>query len=172
MWVLDATPLIYLAKAERLALLNDLEEQRLIPELVYEEVVSTGIEEGYPDARRIERLTEDGVFRVVSVPETDLYKRLRTNDRLSRADASVLSCAKRRSGTAVMDEAYDRDVASTEGIDTRGTAYLVLLLVKRGALDPEAAREAIDAMLEAGWYCAPDVYAGVLRKLDSFDGSS
>jgi len=71
-----------------------------------------------------------------------------------------------------MDEAYGRDVASTEGIDTRGTAYLVLLLVKRGALDPEAAREVIDAMLEAGWYCAPDVYAGVLRKLDSFDGSS
>jgi hypothetical protein len=63
-------------------------------------------------------------------------------------------------------------VASTEGIDTRGTAYLVLLLVKRGALDPEAAREAIDAMLGAGWYCAPDVYAGVLRKLDSLDGSS
>jgi hypothetical protein len=44
--------------------------------------------------------------------------------------------------------------------------------VKRGALDPETAREAIDAMLEAGWYCSPDVYAGVLRKLDSFDGSS
>jgi len=66
-----------------------------------------------------------------------------------------------------MDEAYGRDVASTEGIDTRGTAYLVLLLVKRGALDPETAREAIDAMLEAGWYCAPDVYVGIVRRLDS-----
>ena len=71
-----------------------------------------------------------------------------------------------------MDETYGRDVASAEGIDTRRTAYLVLLLVKRGALDPEAAREAIDAMLDAGWYCAPDVYAGVLRKLDSLDGLS
>lgn len=172
MWVFDATPFIYLARAERLALLNDLEERRLIPELVYKEVVSTGIEEGYPDARWIERLVDDEVFDTVSVSETDIYKRLRTNDRLSRADASVLSCAKRRNGTAVMDETYGRDVASTEGIETRGTAYLVLLLVKRGALDPEAAREVVDAMLEAGWYCAPDVYAGVLRKLDSFDGSS
>ena len=73
MWVFGATPLIYLAKAERLAFLSDLEEQRLIPELVCNEVVSTGIEKEYPDARRIERLTEDGVFRVVSDPETDIY---------------------------------------------------------------------------------------------------
>ena len=153
-------------------LLRNLEEQRLIPELVYYKVVSTGIEEGYPDARRIERLVDDGVFQVVSVQETDLYKRLRSNDRLSRADASVLSCAKRRGGTAVVDETYGRDVASTEGIETRGTVYLVLLLVKRDVLDPGVAREVIDAMLEAGWYCAPDVYAGVLRKLDSLDGSS
>ena len=71
-----------------------------------------------------------------------------------------------------MDETYGRDVAATDGIDTRGTAYLVLLLVKRGVLDPETARETIDAMLEAGWYCAPDVYAGVLRKLDSLDTPS
>jgi len=58
-------------------------------------------------------------------------------------------------------------VASTEGIDTRGTAYLVLLLVKRGALDPETAREAIDAMLEAGWYCAPDVYMRIVQKMEA-----
>ncbi len=71
-----------------------------------------------------------------------------------------------------MDETYGRDVASTEGIETRGTAYLVLLLVKRDALDPEAARATIDAMLNAEWYCPPDVYAGVLQKLDSLDRPS
>jgi predicted nucleic acid-binding protein len=68
-----------------------------------------------------------------------------------------------------MDETYGRDVAATEGIETRGTAYLVLLLTKEGVIDAEAARETIDAILEAGWYCAPDTYAKVLRKLDSFE---
>lgn len=92
----------------------------------YEEVVSTGIEEGCPDARRIERLAEDGVFEVISVQKTGVYKRLRKNDRLSQADMSVLSCSKRRDAIAVVDETYGRDVASTEGIETRGTAYLVL----------------------------------------------
>jgi predicted nucleic acid-binding protein len=68
-----------------------------------------------------------------------------------------------------MDETYGRDVAATEGIETRGTAYLVLLLRKEGVIGLETARETIDAILEAGWYCAPDTYAKVLRKLDSFE---
>lgn len=164
--VFDATPLIYLAKAERLVFLKDLDGPRLIPEPVYIEVVRTGIEEGYPDARRIERLVDDEVFQVVTVEETNTYKRLLENNRLSEADVSVLSCAKRRDAVAVMDETYGRDVAATEGIETRGTAFLVLLLAKQGVIDPETAREAIDAMLDAGWYCAPDVYAKILTNLD------
>ena len=165
MWVFDATPLIYLAKVDQLAILDELDEPRLIPASVYKEVVETGIEEGYPDARRIERLVEGDVFRVVAVEETAVYKRLLENDRLSEADVSVLSCADSRGGVAVMDETYGRDVASTEGIETRGTAYLVLLLVKRDVLDSERARETIDAMLEAGWYCAPDTYAKIVRTI-------
>lgn len=169
MWVFDATPLIYLAKAERLALLEAVDGPRLIPERVYSEVVETGIEEGYPDARRIERLLEEAVFEVVAVAETDRHKRLRENDSLSAADVSVLACADSRDGVAVMDETYGRDVAATEGIETHGTTYLVLLLAKEGVIDPETARGTIDAMLEAGWYCAPDAYAKMLRKLDSFE---
>lgn len=167
MWIFDATPLIYLAKAERLTLLSNLQDPRLIPELVYKEVVETGVDEGYPDARRIERLVENDVFRVVTVEKTDIYKRLLENDRLSEADVSVLSCAKRRDVVAVMNETYGRDVAATENIETRGTAFLVLLLVKQGVIDSETARETIDAMLDAGWYCAPDVYAKIVRDLYS-----
>jgi len=168
MWVFDATPLIYLAKADQLDILGELDRERLIPRSVYTEVVETGVDEGYPDARRIERLVEDDVFEVVTVEKTDIYKRLQENDRLSEADVSALACAKNRDGTALMDETYGRDVAATESVDTRGTAYLVLLLVKRNAIDPETGRETIDAMLDAGWYCAPDVYAKIVGKLESF----
>ena len=61
-----------------------------------------------------------------------------------------------------MDETYGRDVASTEGIETRGMAYLVLSLAKRGVVDSQRAREDIDAMVNAGWYCAPDTYAKIV----------
>jgi predicted nucleic acid-binding protein len=59
--------------------------------------------------------------------------------------------------------------AEAEGIETRGTAYLVLSAVKRGRLSPEAGRETIDAMIDHGWYVAPDLYARIVRTLASFE---
>ena len=167
MWVFDATPLIYLGKAEFLAALTALDEPRVVPERVYTEVVETGIEQGYPDARRIERSVEDGIFDVVTVAETAAFERLQRNPNLSDADVAVLACAADEDGVAVMDETHGRDVAATEGITTRGTAYVVLLLASRGAITAEEARSVIDSMVDSGWYCAPDMYAKLVRRLES-----
>lgn len=167
MYVFDATPLISLARADRLSLLAELDADRFLPDEVYSEVVETGIEAGYPDARRIERCVDDGVLSVVSVGESDTHARLRVNPNLSDADAAVLACAHRRDAVAVMDESAGRDAAEAAGITTRGTAYVVLKLAREGAIDVDTARTTIDAMIDAGWYCAPDVYAKIVRTLDS-----
>lgn len=168
MWVFDATPLIYLAKVDRLTLVQQLEVSCVLPERVHEAVVATGLEAGYPDARRIERSVDAGQFDVVAVETTPLLSRLRTNDSLSDADVAVLAYADAHDGVAVMDETYGRDVAAAEGITTRGTAYLVLTLAKQGAISVDDARTVIDAMIDEGWYCAPDLYAKIVRKLDVF----
>jgi predicted nucleic acid-binding protein len=168
MWVFDATPLIYLAKVDRVSLVQQLDASFVIPERVYEEVVTTGLEEGHPDARRIERRVEAGQFDVVPVGTSPLLSRLQTNTNLSDADVAVLACADAHDGVAVMDETYGRDVAVAEGITTRGTAYLVLKLTKQGAISVDEARTVIDAMIDEGWYCAPDVYTKIVQKLDGF----
>ncbi|WP_336001098.1 DUF3368 domain-containing protein [Halorientalis halophila] len=167
MWVFDATPLIYLAKVERLTLVEHLDESCVIPEGVYEEVVATGIEAGYPDARRIERSVDAHHFEVVTVESTSLGTRLQRNSNLSDADVAVLACAAANDGVAVMDETYGRDVAAAEGITTRGTAFLVLKLTKQGAIDVDDAGTVIDGMIDEGWYCAPDVYTKIVRKLET-----
>ena len=33
----------------------------------------------------------------------------------------------------------------------------------------ERGRETIDAMVDAGWYVAPDLYTKLVRKLESFE---
>jgi predicted nucleic acid-binding protein len=167
MWSFDATPLIYLAKVDRLSLVRDLPGRCVIPERVFEEVVDVGIEEGYPDARRIERSVEADRFDVVTVESSPLFTRLQRNDSLSDADVAVLVCAEGTDGVAVIDETYGRDVAAAEGITTRGTAYIVLRCVKDGALGAEDGRSVIDSMIEKGWYCSPAVYAKIVAKLDS-----
>ncbi|SIR73887.1 Predicted nucleic acid-binding protein, contains PIN domain [Haladaptatus litoreus] len=167
MWVFDATPLIYLAKADALSYLRSLAIPRYIPEAIYEEVVTKGLDHDYPDARRIERAVDANTFKVVSVEETPLSDRLRRNPNLSDADVDVLVLAVERDSIAVMDEQYGRDVAATEEIPTRGTAYLLLSLVKEGTLTTDEARRTIDAMLDSGWYCAPNLYAQIIAKLDT-----
>ncbi|PSP74532.1 DUF3368 domain-containing protein [Halobacteriales archaeon QH_6_68_27] len=167
MWVLDATPLIYLAKVDRLALVEHLDASCVIPERVYEEVVETGLDQGYPDARRIERSVDADRVDTVSVETTPLLSRLQENNNLSDADVAVLACTDAHDGVAVMDETYGREVAAAEGITTRGTAYLVLKLASEGTISVDDARTVIDAMIDEGWYCAPDVYAKIVRKLDS-----
>ena len=167
MWVFDATPLIYLAKVDRLALVQQLDGSCVLPERVYEEVVETGLEQGYPDARRIERSVDADRFDIVSVETTPLLSRLQDNSNLSDADVAVLTCADAHDGVTVMDETYGRDVAAVEGITTRGTAYLVLKLASEGTISVDDARTVIDAMIDEGWYCAPDVYTKIIQKLES-----
>lgn len=166
MYIFDATPLIYLAKVDRLELLDALPSDCVVPDRVYTEVVTRGIEQDHPDARRIERTVEDGHLERVSLQESSTFNRLQRNESLSTADAAVLAIADDRDGIAVMDEAYGRDVAATEGIPTRGTAYLVLWLLREDYLDGSAASEIIDSMLDEGWYCAPDLYKSIQRKID------
>jgi len=168
MYVFDATPLISLASADRLELVSSLADSRCMPESVYDEVVTTGIEAGHADARRVERAVEDGMLAVEPDPdpEVPLVERLSRAKALSEADVAVLALARERDGTAVMDEAYGRSVADTEGIQTRGTAYVVLHAQRSGRIGPVESRAAIDDLLDVGWYCAPDLYARILEKIE------
>ena len=167
--VFDAIPLIYLAKVDQLGLIADLVGRNLIPEAVYGEVVIKGMQAGYEDARRIERAVEDGIFEVVSVDRDDspVADGLARHPGLSEADVDVLVCADGREAVAIMDEAAGRSAAIVEGIETRGTAFLVLTAVKESIIKTEAGREIIDGMIEAGWYLAPDLYGKVIHKLES-----
>lgn len=165
--VFDATPLIYLGKADRLDVVENIDQELVVPGRVHEEVVYEGMKHGYADAKRVNKLTLDGTLERRTFEKDERFDQLVRNTNLSRADVAVLLLADELGGTAVMDEDYGRTIAETEEIETRGTAYLVLSRVKEGGLEPEEAREAIDAMLDAGWHCSTDLYAKILRKLDT-----
>lgn len=170
MWVFDTTPLIYLAKTERLeAVVGSLDDPCVMPREVYEEVVVVGMDEGYPDAGRVERCVEAGFFEVIETNDGPLEERLSANDSLSDADVAVLARASENDGIAVMDEQYGRNVASVEELRTRGTAFLVFRLLERGAIDGDEARETIDAMIDAGWYCSPSAYTKIVGKIESLE---
>lgn len=170
-WIVDATPLIVLAKADHLDVLTAREATAVVPTRVYEEVVETGLSEGYPDARRVARAVENDRFAVADAPESALFEDLASSPALSEADAAVLALAADREGVAVMDERAGRAAADAEGIETRGTAYAVLSGVERGDRSPAEARAIVDDLVDAGWHCSTDLYAEIVRKLEAMDGA-
>jgi len=159
-YVLDATPLIYLAKTESLDVLGGFDV--VTTEGVHEEVVVDGKEAEAPDARRVERYTVE----VREAPDNEIYHPLSDSEKLSDVDAEVLALAHTEDATAVMDEKIGRTVAKVEGIDVRGTAFLLLRSVKNGEKTAEEARGILDGMVDAGWYCSTSFYSDILDKLD------
>jgi predicted nucleic acid-binding protein len=43
----------------------------------------------------------------------------------------------------------------------------VLVLASDGTISADDARTVIDAMIDEGWYCAPNIYAKIVQKLES-----
>lgn len=166
MYVFDATPLIYLGTADRLGLLEAVSRDCVTPRRVYREVVTEGLAGGHADARRVEQAIESEHLDIVEAPATERFDRLADLPQLSVADAAVLAIAGSAEATAVMDETAGRRVAAVEGIETRGTAFVVLSLLRDGAIRRETAHETIVEMLDAGWYCSPDLYARIRERID------
>jgi predicted nucleic acid-binding protein len=158
MLVFDATPLIYLAKSEKIEEVDRLEGEKFIPEKVYEEVVEEP--ENEPDAEKIRKTVEVDIFTVVPSEVEE------ESDFLSQADLQVLKVAEDRDAVAVMDEENGRNVADVRGIETRGTAFIVLRMQKEGMISQKEAEKIIDRMIDEGWYCSTDLYKEIMKKIE------
>lgn len=166
MLVFDASPLIVLASADHLEILESFDEALVVPERVRVEVVDAGIDGGHADARRLKAAIENSLLTVQQVGRTELFDELVDLDGLSEADAAVIACAAANDGIAVMDERFGRSIADAEGVVNRGTAFLVLSQVADGPLSPSEGKAIVDELIEAGWYCSTDLYRKISARLD------
>ncbi|MCD6483549.1 MAG: hypothetical protein J7L47_00400 [Candidatus Odinarchaeota archaeon] len=66
----NASPLIYLAKANKIHLLKDLFEKIIIPTEVYNEVVTRGLKDNFSDARLVESAVKEEWIEVVKLSES------------------------------------------------------------------------------------------------------
>lgn len=155
--VVNASPLIYLAHAGFLDLLQTLGPVLLVPQPVAEEILRRG--PGDPTARALNSLPW---LRLVEPP--DIPAKILDWD-LGPGEASVLSWAFRYSGTlAVLDDLAGRRCAETLEISLIGTLGIVLKAKRTGRIS--AARPVMKRLIEVGMYLSD----GVLNKALSLVG--
>lgn len=164
--VFNSTPLIYLSKAGLSGIIENLKGEKLTSPLVKAEVVDKGKLKGVPDAIALEKLFDNGVFKLCKPKDTAFLSRLSETRGLHVADAEVLALAKECEALAVIDDEVARKTAKVYGIEYVGTPYVLVRAVFEGLLSKEEAKKAVNDMVSAGWRCSVESYAKIMELLE------
>jgi hypothetical protein len=153
-WVVDTSPLIFLAKLNRLDLLRKSADEVLAPAAVIEEV------RAYPD--EASRKIEDALgswLREEKVEERRIVDVLLAD--LDFGEAEVIALAHESSAERiVMDDLDGRRFARRLGLEPVGTLGLLLAARLRGELG--SLREEIERLEREGFRVSPSLRASVL----------
>lgn len=141
--VTDSSPLIYLARADRLWLLQLLSSTVLVPEAVAREIEAKN--EADAAARALRSNDWLRIVGPIAVP-----KEIQRRD-LGRGEVAVLSWAVAHLGTtAVIDDREARRCAQALNVPVVGTLGLVLRAKSSGVIS--SARRELERLIEHGMY--------------------
>ena len=168
--IFNSTPLIYLTKAGLGKVLEELKKEKVTSSVVKKEIVDEGKRKSVPDAFVLEKLFENGVFKVCAPKDKIFVSRLMETRGLHIADAEVLALTKELKGTAVIDDEVARKTAKVYGIDYVGTPYILLQAVRDGLVSKSEAKLALNEMIFLGWRCNVETYVKISESLDKAHG--
>ena len=155
----NATPLIYLAKADKLYLLQTTINQVFIPNAVFQEVVEEGKRLGEKDAYRMEKAISQGWLVVQAVKNIFSHQ-----VSLHPGEIEVISLAKETGiKTVLMDDAKGRSVAELAGLKPVGTLWIILQAVKNHMIDFNEFLSTLEDIIHSGFYLKDEVYIKIIR---------
>ncbi len=166
-WIFDSSPLIYLNKVGLNWVFEQLEGEKIIPTQVYEKVVTRGKIRGDADAIISEELIRNEVIKVITVENgfKEMLKSLK--EELHEGELEVLALAKNEGGVAILDESIAREVGKVFKIEVHGALFLIFLMVKKGKMRKEEARDKVDLMIRKGFRLGHEEYLEVLNLLEN-----
>lgn len=154
--VVNASPLILLARIDRLDLLASLASLLVVPEAVIREIQAGSDRDG--TANKVKDLPS--ILRVEDRPVPD---RIRVWD-LGAGESQVLTHGLERPGAeVVLDDLAARRCARSLGLAMIGTMGIVILCRHRGVIS--AARPVIETLREAGLRLKPTLVDKALAKV-------
>jgi len=157
--VSNATPLIYLAKANQMSLLQSMVKHVYIPEAVYRKVIIEGKRLGEKDAYRVEKALKQGWIIVQGIKS--IYP---VEVTIHPGEAEVISLAKEKGIEVVLiDDAKARAASEMAGLKPIGTLWLILKAVKDHLLNFDQFLSTLEDIVQAGFYLKEEVYLRVVR---------
>jgi predicted nucleic acid-binding protein len=151
-WVVNASPLIALAHAGKLELLEKLPEELVVPEAVVEEILA-----GPDDPARRALASGWGPRRAATVPENV------AEWGLGKGESAVLALALELGATAVLDDHNARRCAKALRVSVIGTFGVIVRAKQHGVI--AAAQPVIQSVVDAGLYYDDDAIRTLLSSV-------
>lgn len=152
----DTSPLIHLARIDKLTLLTVLGPTLVVPASVLEEIEAKG-----PDD--IPSRTIRQAAWLTHVPGPDVPNEIEAWD-LGRGESSVLAWGRAHPGAlTVLDDGRARRCARELGIPVIGTAGIVVRAKRQGWIP--AVRPVMESLIEAGMYLSDAVLREALARV-------
>jgi len=156
----DATPLIYLAKIEKISLLKSLYNTIIISPEIKNEIVDEGKRLKEKDSFLIEKEIKDGFIEVIKVSNY-----IKPVFKIDKGELSILSLAKELSIKDVLiDEKLARIAAKVEGLTPRGTLFVILKNLKLKLINFDDFLRILNSLLEAGFRLKEEVYLKAIEE--------
>jgi hypothetical protein len=160
--VSNSSPLIWLAKINRLSILKSLFGEVVIPERVYNET-SSGQS---PDSLLIKKALEDGWIKV-SREKNDEASALAEVAGIHLGEAEAILLARRLGVELVVDEREASATARVFGVRSVGTVGVLLLALAEDHLTLNEFEECLDLLITGGFWLTVDVYKRALEEARS-----
>lgn len=162
----DATPLIYLAKIEKISLLKSLYNTIIISSEIKNEIVDEGKRLKEKDAFLIEKEIKDGFIEVIKVSNY-----IKPVFKIDKGELSILSLTKELNIKDVLiDEKLARIAAKVEGLTPRGTLFVILKNLKLKLINFDDFLRILNSLLEAGFRLKEEVYLKAIEEARKIDG--
>jgi uncharacterized protein len=157
--VSNSTPLIYLAKVNKLDLLKSLFNEVFIPQEVKNEVVDKGKMLGKKDAYIVEKAISEGWLQVLSTVNVAV------SIELDPGEIAALSLAKKlKLKEVLIDETSARAAARLLDLTPRGTLFILLKALQKEEIDQEEFLEILNQLLKEGFRLKEEVYLEALKE--------
>jgi len=158
--VADSSPLIYLARLNRLELLRSLYSEVFIPPAVWREVAVEGKE--LIEGRSLLVAASEGWLRVddsaAASANEEVLKQLDDGER------EAIALAIRLQALLIIDDAEGRAAAQKLGVKLTGTLGVLVQATRRGLL-PRLKPELDRLMAETNFRCAAELMAKALKEV-------
>lgn len=157
MTVADTGILIWLARYNKLNLLKDLYGKIDIPAKVFEEAVTAGKLNGYPDAEIIESavINEEIIVKNTGVSQKVDEMEEVFNCKLGMGEREAITLALKTGSLLLINDEEASTVAELLGVKTKGVLFVLLRSVKLGLLKKNESLVIFEQMLEDGFWLAP-----------------